>query len=115
MAVGLIDFLASFVIGLVTSGAIIFGTYIGLQNFQTLPAKLFKRQNVAIYVIFGGFFAFMFQLADTSAFAPLQALAIGATWPSVLLSMTTSNSIRDIGDAQMKDIKALIDKLAPTG
>ena len=114
MAVGVAEFLASFVIGLVTSGAIVFGAYIGLQNFQTLPQKLFKLRNLIIYVLFGGFFAFMFQLADTSAFAPLQALAIGATWPSVLLSLTTSNSIRDIGDAQMQEIKALIDKLSPS-
>jgi hypothetical protein len=114
MAVGVIEFLASFVIGLVTSGAIVFGTYIGLQNFQTLPQKLFQTRNLLIYVLFGGFFAFLFQLADTSAFAPLQALAIGATWPAVLLSMTTSNSIRDIGDAQMKEVKDLIDKLSPT-
>jgi len=114
MTAEIVEFLASFVIGLLTSGAIVFGAYIGLQNYQTLPQKLFQPRNITIYVLFGGFFAFMFQLADTSAFAPLQALAIGATWPAVLLSMTASSTIKDIGDAQMKDIKDLIDKLAPS-
>lgn len=86
----------------------------GLKDYEQLPKRLFKTRNVMFYIGFGGFFAFVFQLAQDSAFVPLQAVAIGATWPAVLIGFTASQAVRDIGDAQMKEIKALIDKLSPS-
>jgi len=112
MTVGPDELLASFLIGFLTTGAFIFGTYLVLENYGELRRRLFSERNIALYVLFGGFFAFIFQLADTADFVPLQAFAIGATWPAALFGYTSSQVIRSIGDAQFKDIKDLIDRLS---
>ncbi len=70
-----------------------------------LPKLLFSTRNVILYAGFGGFFSIIFQFAQSSAFVPLQAVAIGAAWPANLVGFTSSQTERNMADAHLKEMK----------
>ncbi len=62
--------------------------------------------RTALYIFLGGIIAGVFQLAEASAFAPVQALVIGVTWPSVISQYLGSKP-----DGHARDFK----EIAPAG
>lgn len=108
--INLVTALAAFAIGLVSSAAILFLSKLGMQGFEVLPSRIFTNLNVGLYVFFGGFFALIFQ-AVQDTFAPIQALAIGAAWPAILLGYTTPQRAKEIADEEMDKIKALLEEV----
>lgn len=109
-----LEYLGAFVIGCVASGAILFGSYVGLKDYQKLPKRIYTRRMAFIYLLFGGLFSVILQLVQ-DAFVPLQALAIGAGWPAVLLGYATSQSAKQIADDQFKELKEYIEKIQGGG
>lgn len=77
MSVTEIELAATFLVGIVGSSAVLFGTYIGLSKFESLSGKVFTKTHVAIYLVLGGAIATIVQLGSDT-WAPVQALAIGA-------------------------------------
>ncbi len=57
-------------------------------RFELLSGKpLTKRLSmgrIALFVLFGGAIAAVFQMGQGDVFAPIQALVLGATWPTVI-------------------------------
>jgi hypothetical protein len=111
MAVNSVEFMGAFAIGVISSAAVLFGSYVGLKDYEKLPKRLFTLRNIAFYVLFGGSFSLIFQLVQPS-FAPLQALAIGAAWPAILVGYATSQSARQIADEQIREIRELVESLS---
>lgn len=105
MAVTIEEYIFTFVIGLVTSGALLFGSYVGLKDFQELPKRLFKKQWVILFVLFGGFFAYIFQIAQPNVFLPFQAIALGATWPAIIIGIQAPQISRDEANKQSEAIR----------
>jgi len=108
--VTIIEHVGIFIIGCISSGAILFGSYMGLKDYQELPSRIFTNKNIFIYLFFSGAFSVILQLGQNS-FAPLQALAVGAGWPAILLGHATSQSAKQIGEAQFKEIKEYMSKV----
>jgi hypothetical protein len=106
-----LEYLGVFLIGCVGSGGILFGSYIGLKNYEELPKRLFKLELSIAYVLFGGAFAAILQLAFPDSFAPLYSLAVGAGWPAFVIGMATSQNAQQIANAQNKKIEEKLDKL----
>ena len=103
-----------FIIGCLSSGGILFGSYVNLKNFEQLPSRIFTRLNIFIYIFFGGAFSIILQLVQDT-FAPLQALAVGAGWPAILIGYETSQSAREIGDEQFRNLKEYLSKIEGEG
>lgn len=106
-----VEYLAVFAIGVTGSGVTLFGSYIGLQNFETLPKKLFTTLNSVIYLLFGGAIAFVLQLAFPTTFAPLYSLAVGVGWPALIIGLSTSQNASQITQKQQKDMQDLVNKI----
>jgi len=105
-----VDLLASFVIGLVSSAAILFLSDLGMQGFEVLPSRIFTKRAVSLYMFFGGFFAVVFQLPQSS-FTPIQALAIGAAWPAILVGYTVPQRAKEIATEEIEKYKKLLEEL----
>jgi MFS family permease len=89
---------AAFAVGLIGSSAylaaLLFG-FLGNQAIDQLGSKFetvkgnpaTKRLSVrrlALFSFFGGGIALVFQWAQGGVFAPIQALVLGATWPTII-------------------------------
>jgi hypothetical protein len=94
MTVALVDLLATFLVGLIGSSAVLFATYVGLSKFESLPAKIFTSAHIAIYIFLGGAIATVVQLGSDT-WAPVQALAIGAGWPAIVAGIITPAAAAD--------------------
>ena len=99
------EYFATFGIGAMGSAMGLFGSYVGLRNFEALPQKLLKKELAALYIIFGGFLAYIFQLAVPAAFAPLYSLTVGVGWPALLIGLSTSQNAQKIADEKLKKIE----------
>jgi hypothetical protein len=120
---------AAFLVGAIGSAAylaaLLFG-YLGDQaidqlgsKFQTAkgtPAvKQLSGRRLAIFTFFGGGIALVFQWAQGAIFAPIQALVLGATWPTIISQWiakgteeTNKERIDQVaGDFRVKDAPAL--------
>jgi hypothetical protein len=98
-----LNLILTFVIGVAGSGAYYFAVYIGLigrrsDGKRSEAAKYLVREDDSIYLIrlllflfFGGIVSLVFQLPQASAFAPIQAFVLGATWPSVVDRMIAND------------------------
>lgn len=88
--------LAAFAIGCLGSWSFIIGVTTGLiaraQRNDILLYLSSSQLVQALYVFCGGIIAAVFQLGQPSSFAPIQALVLGATWPSVLSQYLSSAS-----------------------
>jgi hypothetical protein len=90
------------------SGMTLFGSYVGLRNFEELPAKLLNKYMAAIYIVLGGFLALIFQLVAPTSFTPLYSLTVGVGWPALLIGLSTSQNAQNIANAKLKEIEDLI-------
>lgn len=92
--------LAAGVVGMIGTIAFILGVYLGFifRGSRREVLKYFYRPPLsdspdgpvvivylALYTIMGGLIAAVFQWAQGEVFAPIQALVLGATWPSVVI------------------------------
>jgi hypothetical protein len=68
-------------------------------RFQRIDQKtglpVLSPWRIAIFVIFGALIASVFQLPQGGTFAPVQALVLGATWPTVISQILTQVSKTD--------------------
>jgi hypothetical protein len=48
-----------------------------------------SKKRIVLFAAFGGFVATVFQLPQGALLAPIQALVLGATWPTVLSQIMT--------------------------
>jgi len=110
MPATIFEYVGVYLIGAISSGAILFGSYMGLKDFEELPSRIFTKRNILIYLLFGGAFAVILQLVQDT-FAPLQALAVGAGWPAILVGYATSQSAKQIAEEQFKQIQEYIKKI----
>ena len=106
-----LEYLVVFAIGVTGSGGMLFGSYIGLKSYEELPKKLFTKWNSIAYVLLGGAFAFILQLAFPESFAPLYSLAVGAGWPALIIGLSTSQNAQQIADAKIKEMEDLLKKI----
>ena len=89
---------AAFLVGVIGSAAylvaLLFG-YLGdlaldqlgskFETAKGTPAvKQLSGRRLAIFAFFGGGIALVFQWAQGAVFAPIQALVLGATWPTII-------------------------------
>jgi len=82
----------AFVVGMVGSAAYYIALrlgFVGGEQRKTL-LKLFTPGMVFWFCVFGGSVAMVFQLAQISNFAPVQALVLGITWPVLVGQYTTA-------------------------
>jgi len=64
--------------------------YIGGEQ-RTILLDLFdKRIMIAWFCLIGGSIAAIFQLAQPATFAPIQALVLGVTWPTLIAQYVTA-------------------------
>lgn len=68
-------------------------------HFETIrgtpPVTRLSGQRFVAFVVFGGFVASVFQLAQGTPFAAVQALVLGATWPTVISQILTKTGETD--------------------
>jgi hypothetical protein len=77
----------AFAIGVLGAGAFLLVAGTGLIPYaqkETLAGLLSDAVLKNLYLFLGGIIAAIFQLAQPHTFAPIQALIIGVTWPSVV-------------------------------
>jgi hypothetical protein len=91
--------LLAFFIGGLGAWAFLIGVQVGLvARGQRETLLLFLEGNYllqSMFVFFGGVIAAVFQLGQPLSFAPIQALVLGATWPSVLSQYISSQASRN--------------------
>jgi len=78
---------AHFVIGALGSGAVVFASYAGLKGYEQLPKKIYTTKLLVAYISIGGALAVVLQSLTPEMYLPIQALTVGAAWPSALLTM----------------------------
>ncbi len=91
---------AHFAIGLLGSAIVIFASYVGLKGYKELPGKVYTPRLLTIYILIGGGLAVVLQSLTSEAYLPIQALTIGATWPSLILTYTVPKEAEKITDEQ---------------
>jgi hypothetical protein len=118
---------AAFLVGVIGSAAylaaLLFG-YLGdlaldqlgskFETAKGTPAvKQLSGRRLTIFAFFGGGIALVFQWAQGAVFAPIQALVLGATWPTIIsqwLARTEETNKERIdqvaGDFRPKDATA---------
>lgn len=69
--------------------------------------KKLSAARVALFILFGAAIAAVFQLAQGGVFAPVQALVLGATWPTVI-----SQVLSKTGQTDADKIVALAKQIA---
>ena len=74
--------LQAFVVGMIGS----FAYYVALRLGYVVGAdvKLFETRMIAVFCVIGGCIAAIFQLPELTTFAPIQALVLGITWPTLI-------------------------------
>lgn len=95
---------AAFLVGVLGAAAFIVGVYTGFIS-RDARAKILEYVSqpkgsqivlfgklVVFFIGFGGVVAGVFQWAQTSTFAPIQAFVLGATWPSVVTRVMAGDS-----------------------
>ncbi len=92
----------AFVVGSLGAGAFFLGVFLGFicpdrASRRRLLEYLTKKEEVqpwrlVCFVMFGGVVAAVFQWAQPSVFAPIQAFVLGATWPSVVSRIMAGNN-----------------------
>jgi hypothetical protein len=66
--------------------------------------KRLGKARMALFIVAGGSIALVFQWAQGQTFAPIQALVLGSTWPTVISQFlsksgeTDHEQIRDLAD-----------------
>jgi hypothetical protein len=97
------------IVGAVGSSAYMGALFLGFLGDQTLSQfkSRFQRADrvtglpvlsqlrLGMFVAFGALIAVVFQLAQGGTFAPVQALVLGATWPTVISQILTQVSKTD--------------------
>jgi hypothetical protein len=63
--------------------------YIGGEQ-RTVLLGLFDRVAIVWFCLVGGCVASVFQLAQPGTFAPIQALVLGVTWPTLIAQYVTA-------------------------
>lgn len=92
--------IAHFFIGLLGSAVVVFASYVGLKGYEELPKKVYTPRLLIIYVLIGGGLAVVLQSLTLDSYLPIQALTIGATWPSLILSYSVPKETERITDEQ---------------
>jgi hypothetical protein len=82
----------AFIIGIV--GSLAYYTalrlgYIGGENQASL-LEVFDGWTIVAFCLLGGGIAAIFQMAQPNAFAPIQALVLGITWPTLISQYVTA-------------------------
>jgi hypothetical protein len=97
------------IIGTVGSAAYLTALFLGFlgdtplkalrPRFETIagtpPVTRLSSLRFVAFVVFGGFVASVFQLAQGTTFAAVQALVLGATWPTVISQILTKTGETD--------------------
>ena len=73
----------------------------------TPPIVKLAGWRFTAFIVFGGFVAAVFQLAQGTTFAPVQALVLGATWPTVI-----SQILAKTGETDADKIVELANRIA---
>lgn len=91
----------AFTVGLLGAAAFCLGVFCGFisrESRERLLEHLADKETgkpkigvVFLFCAFGGVVAAVFQAAQASIFAPIQALVLGATWPSVVTRIMSGN------------------------
>ena len=91
----------AFIVGSLGAGAFFFGIFCGFISRESRERLLEFLTNKAtgdakagllfLFCVFGGIVAAVFQAAQASVFAPIQAFVLGATWPSVVTRIMSGN------------------------
>lgn len=91
----------AFIVGSLGAGAFFFGIFCGFisrESRERLLEFLTKKDTgnakaglLFLFCVFGGIVAAVFQAAQASVFAPIQAFVLGATWPSVVTRIMSGN------------------------
>lgn len=106
---------SAFAIGLVGSSAYFAGVYLGfierrsrpmILKFLLFPKGTTNLPRIAWFVAFGGLIAAVFQWAQLDALAPIQALVLGASWPSALTRAMSGGQLleKDVTDVDPSDV-----------
>jgi hypothetical protein len=97
------------IIGTIGSAAYLTALFLGFlgdtplkalrPRFETIagtpPVTRLSWLRFVGFVVFGGFVASVFQLAQGTTFAAVQALVLGATWPTVISQILTKTGETD--------------------
>lgn len=75
----------------------------------TPAVKSLSGPRLVLFAVFGAFVASVFQLPQGALLAPIQALVIGATWPTVISQILTKT-----GDTEADKIVDLARRIAGT-
>jgi hypothetical protein len=109
---------AAFVVGLIGSSGYLTALLLGFlgevpiqqlrPKFEVIkgnpPTGRMSIFRIALFALFGGGIALVFQWAQGIIFAPIQALVLGATWPTIIAQFiarggeTDADKIRDLAD-----------------
>jgi hypothetical protein len=109
------------IIGIVGSGAYVTALLLGFlgdgalqqlrPRFETIrgtpPKTAYSYAKLGLFTLFGGLIALVFQLAAGGVFAPVQALVLGATWPTVI-----SQVLAKTGETDADKIVDLANRIA---
>jgi hypothetical protein len=81
----------AFIVGMIGSLAYYTALRLGYVGGEQSTAllRLFTRFLVAWFCIIGGSIAAVFQLAQLTSFAPVQAFVLGVTWPTLVSQYVT--------------------------
>jgi hypothetical protein len=107
-----INVLLAGVVGILGALSFYYGVYTGFINPDSREKTLkyfsgsiwIKLHYTGMFCLLGGVVAAVFQAAQASTFAPIQAFVLGATWPSVVTRIMSggaepTKSARDLADA----------------
>ena len=93
---------AAFFAGSLGAGAFFLGVLFGfispesrgkvLEFLRSPQTTSVNGWSLSWFLAFGGVVAAIFQAAQASVFAPIQAFVLGATWPSVVTRIMTGNT-----------------------
>jgi hypothetical protein len=111
----------SLIVGLIGSAAYMTALFLGFlgdaplkalqPRFEVLrgtpPVVKVSRLKLSLFALFGGLIATVFQLAQGVTFAPIQALVLGATWPTVI-----SQILAKTGETDADKIVELANRIA---
>jgi hypothetical protein len=92
----------AFVIGVFGSWAFVVavgGGFVDHRSKVAIQAMSSSPGVISLYLFLGGIISGVFQLGSPNAFAPIQALVLGVTWPSVISQYLAGQNKLDVQDA----------------
>ena len=107
--------LVHFVIGVFGASALVFASYLGLREIEKLPQKVYTPIYLAIYVLIGGVLAVILSSLQPTVYAPIQALAVGATWPALMQGYMLPGKFREVTSEEKEEAEDFKDKLRSLG